>query len=248
MKNILIIFSSILLLASCNSRNDNASTTTSSDYHQAINGMKPNAVHQVRVVEKIDVGTYTYLRLNEAGKKYWAAISSRPIDTGKQYYYKEGMMMNNFTSKQLNRTFDTILFIQNFSDQAFVSPTPSKNSDYSPEDNTHSDRKPNISVDVPKNGVHLEEIFKNGTKYSGQSVIVRGVISKMNKMIMGRNWIHIQDGSSYENFYDLTITTEEDMDFSLGDTVTFKGIISLNKDFGAGYRYDFIMENAHILK
>jgi hypothetical protein len=59
-------------------------------------------------------------------------------------------------------------------------------------------------------------------------------------MIMNRNWIHIQDGTGDK--LDLTVTTTENI--ALGSVVTLKGTIALDKDFGAGYRYDIIMEGA----
>ena len=57
---------------------------------------------------------------------------------------------------------------------------------------------------------------------------------------MNRNWLHIQDGS--EEGLDLTVTTEENI--ALGAIVSLEGVITLDKDFGAGYRYDIIMEKA----
>jgi hypothetical protein len=63
---------------------------------------------------------------------------------------------------------------------------------------------------------------------------------------MGKNWVHIQDGTEYNGQYDLTITTQEKV--NVGDVVVFEGIISLNKDFGFGYAYDILMENAKVLE
>ena len=59
---------------------------------------------------------------------------------------------------------------------------------------------------------------------------------------MGRNWIHIEDGSGKNQ--ELTITTQDVL--QLGEVGVFEGTISLDKDFGAGYRYEIIMENAKL--
>jgi hypothetical protein len=59
-------------------------------------------------------------------------------------------------------------------------------------------------------------------------------------MIMGRNWVHIQDESGAE--FDLTITTNEQI--QLGQMVNMEGVLAVNKDFGAGYFYKVIVENA----
>ena len=64
-------------------------------------------------------------------------------------------------------------------------------------------------------------------------------------MIMSRNWIHLQDGSMKDKAIDLTVTTTDNI--ALGSIVALEGVIALNKDFGAGYKYDIIMEEAKLI-
>lgn len=245
---ILSLIAAIFLLLSCNSTSNKTNEENASNYLDAVDKMKTGATHEVTILESIDVGTYTYIRVNENGKKYWAAISAREVQKGKPYYFKDGMMMNNFTSKQLERTFDTIIFIQEFSDKSFLpdQTTTADERNASPG-KTVTRRDPNLAISTPKNGISLEELFKNRAQYKGQSVIVKGVVVKMNKMIMDKNWIHIQDGSIYQDEYDLTLTMTDEINFAVGDTVTFQGIVNLEKDFGAGYYYDIILEDAKII-
>ena len=245
MKNTLIIISSLVLLISCNSGNEQSNGENTSNYLDAVKQMKPPADHKVTAIEVIDVDSYTYLRVEEEGKKFWMAITSRPIETGNQYYYKGGMMMYGFTSKQLDRTFDSIMFIKDFADHAFAA-NGDNTKDYKQEKSASVQN--NISIDVPKDGISLAELYKNKDQYNGKSVIVKGVVVKLNEMIMGKNWIHLQDGTNYQDFNDLTITTEEAIVFSLDDTITFHGTITLNKDFGAGYKYEIIMEEGQLVK
>jgi hypothetical protein len=61
---------------------------------------------------------------------------------------------------------------------------------------------------------------------------------------MGKNWVHIQDGTEYQGGFDLTITTDGQV--AVGETVTFEGKIVLDKDFGYGYSYPVLMEEAKI--
>lgn len=61
---------------------------------------------------------------------------------------------------------------------------------------------------------------------------------------MGKNWIHIQDGTSDTDNYDLTLTTQNKA--NMGDVITIKGTVYLKKEFGAGYSYDLIIEEALI--
>ncbi|RLD53577.1 MAG: hypothetical protein DRJ05_16215 [Bacteroidetes bacterium] len=246
MKNIIIVAYAIVLLVSCNSENKQNIEESTSNYLDAVEQMKSSDVQKITALEVIDVDSYTYLKVDENGKKFWMAIMSRPVEKGKQYYYKESIMMYDFASKQLNRTFDSIMFITDFSDQPFV------DNDIAHEDSkkikTDNPQNKAISIDLPKGGISLADIYKNKDQYDGKSVVVRGVVVKMNEMIMGKNWIHLQDGSNHEGFFDLTITTKEAFEYALGDTITFQGNIALNKDFGAGYKYDIIMEEGHLKK
>ena len=98
----------------------------------------------------------------------------------------------------------------------------------------------------PAEGISLAELFANRKKYEGKAVQVKGKCVKVNNMIMNRNWIHLQDGSLKDEESDLTVTTTENI--ALGAIVAFEGIITLNKDFGAGYKYEIIMEEARLLK
>jgi hypothetical protein len=68
----------------------------------------------------------------------------------------------------------------------------------------------------------------------------------VNEEVMDKNWVHLQDGTRDGESFDLTVTTLEKA--TVGDIVEFEGTIVLNKDFGAGYVYDVIMEEGKIRK
>jgi hypothetical protein len=63
---------------------------------------------------------------------------------------------------------------------------------------------------------------------------------------MNVNWFHIQDGSDFNGEFDLTVTSTEEV--KIGDIITLQGKVTLNKDFGAGYFYNIIVENATLIK
>ena len=63
-----------------------------------------------KIVETFDGGGYTYICLEKAGKKTWAAVPVTKVSLGDEIELQPGMSMPNFTSKALNRTFDTIIF------------------------------------------------------------------------------------------------------------------------------------------
>jgi hypothetical protein len=75
-------------------------------------------------------------------------------------------------------------------------------------------------------------------------VKIRGAVTKFNPDIMQTNWIHIQDGSDFDGKYDLTITSDQLVETGL--IITVEGKITLDKDFGYGYFYEVLMEEAKI--
>ncbi len=94
--------------------------------------------------------------------------------------------------------------------------------------------------------ITLAELFANKTNYANKKVVIRGEVKKYNSKIMGKNWIHIQDGTEYMGENDLTITSQ--MEVKTGDVVTMEGKITLDKDFGSGYFYKIIMEEGKIME
>ena len=99
-----------------------------------------------------------------------------------------------------------------------------------------------ISIEPAEGGVTVASLFENKADYAGKEVLVRGKVVKVNNGIMDRNWVHIQDGTGVDGKYDLTLTTTETV--AVGDIVTMQGTVAVEKDFGAGYFYDVIIENA----
>jgi hypothetical protein len=103
------------------------------------------------------------------------------------------------------------------------------------------------SITLEKSGEELTiaKVYADKAGYSEKEAEIRGVVVKVNNEIMGQNWVHIQDGTSDNGNFDLTITTQAKV--NVGDEVTFKGTIVLDKDFGAGYIYDVIMTDGTLL-
>jgi len=100
--------------------------------------------------------------------------------------------------------------------------------------------KADVKVEPCADCITIEKLFADKKSYAGKVIKVKGQVTKYNAGIMGKNWVHIQDGSEYRDNFDLTITT--DVAVSVGETVTFEGKISLDKDFGYGYVYNVLME------
>ena len=194
--------------------------------------------HLVVVNEVLHTEKYSYLNVTEESEKYWIAIPRKEVQIGNVYYYKGGLLKKNFESKEYNRIFETIYLVSDV--------IPHTTNGGGPESSAAVAKDQMLSASahvVPAEGsITLSELFLDSKKFDGKLILVTGKCVKVNSMIMGRNWIHIQDGSG--DGLDLTITTTENV--NLDATVTLEGTIALNKDFGAGYKYDVIMENASI--
>jgi hypothetical protein len=97
-----------------------------------------------------------------------------------------------------------------------------------------------------ENSYNIGESFSKRNELNNQKIRVRGKVVKVSKMIMGKNWVHLQDGTGnpLENTHNLVFTTQEAPE--LGSIVTMEGTLHADKDFGAGYKYKAIVEDAVI--
>ena len=231
MKNILIAIS-FLTLISCGKKDK--------DYQSIANPNEPRAV----IVEKSEpAGGYTYLSVSEGDQSYWIAVSGKDFEEGETIYFKSFLEMKDFESKELDRTFESILFVDQFSREPDgLDPGTQEGSATS---NTRKKRMDalidSIKIAPAPGGISLAELYGNPEKYKDKQVVVRGQVVKINRDIMDKNWVHIMDGTRVERS-DLTFTTTED--FQMGDTITIRGKVALDKDFGAGYVYPLIVEEA----
>ena len=198
--------------------------------------------HEVVVEKVLNTERYSYLKVNEHGEKFWLAISKREIEVGDTYYYKGGLLKRNFFSQEFNRVFETVYLVSNIWKK--TNKTASDAASDEALTNVHARHPtPDLKVENIKHAesaVKLTDLFSNKVKYANQTIRVTGKVVKVNPMIMNRNWLHLQDGSG--EGLDLTVTTLEKI--PLGAVVSLEGTIALDKDFGAGYRYDIIMEGA----
>jgi hypothetical protein len=105
--------------------------------------------------------------------------------------------------------------------------------------------KLNVVIEPCKDCITITSLLNNKKSFSGKIIKVKGRVTKFNPQIMGKNWVHIQDGTEFNGGYDLTITTNNMV--SVGDTLTFEGKIALDKDLGYGYFYSVIMEEGKVI-
>jgi hypothetical protein len=221
----------ILLTASCRTKN------------KANENLAPN-VHKITAEEVVQSSNYTYVRVKEDNRETWIAIAKREVEAGKSYYYQPSIEMANFESKELKRTFTTIVFVDKFSDMPILPAEKFTISD-PPKGVQPAVAKEGIKVEKAKGGITIAELYSGRDSYAGKTVKIKGEVVKFNAEIMGKNWVHLQDGTNNNGAFDLTITTGDIT--KVGETVTFEGTVALKKDFGAGYFYEVIIENGKLL-
>ena len=198
-------------------------------------------IHMVKVHEVIPTSMYSYLKVIEDDSEYWIAIRKTDVKVGNTYFFRDAQLMEDFVSKELNRTFDRLYLVEHLSDTPLEMPQV-------PEGHMTGKRAP--EKQTSKNIEHTEgettiaEIYRNPEAYAGKKIKVRGKVVRYNDRIMGRNWVHIQDGTEHAGKFDLTVTTNDVV--NVGAVAAFEGTINLNRDFGAGYTYDVIMEDARL--
>lgn len=204
-------------------------------------------VHQVIVKESLEASRYVYLKVQEAGEEFWIATRKEKFNVGEQYFYRGGLLKKDFHSKEYDRTFDRITLVsklvpEKHGGNELVKPVPV-------ESHSEFSSKGSIPVAQAKNKIQkpgslpIAELIKNPKAYEGQTIQISGNCIKINPNIMGRNWLHIKDGSADD--FDLVVTTISQV--KEGQALTMKAKVVLNKDFGAGYTYDLILEEGVIV-
>ena len=217
----------------------------------------PTIAVKGEVLEVINVANFTYLRLKTGNGETWAAIVQSQVQQGATVAIENAIVMNNFESKALKRTFPSILFGTLAGADATSSATPSASTSTGASgshvmgmSSSLMPKKMESTGDVRvkkasgENAKTVAEIMTKGAELKDKTVLVRGKVVKYNEGIMGKNWIHLRDGTgSVENeTNDILVTTANSA--KLGDIVTAKGVVHADKDFGAGYVYKVLIEEA----
>jgi hypothetical protein len=220
-----------------------------------------------KVLERIDVPQYSYLRLSTASGEVWAAVERTDKKPGDEVGVANPLPMQGFESKELNRKFDLVYFgtlaAQGGEAAARPSaaggqggaPVPEKPVDPNAMAAQHRAAATGTSnVKVAKvaraegpGGRTVAEIWAQRQQLKGKTVSVRGTVVKSTP-VMGRVFLHLRDGSGSleKQDNDVTVTTSEPV--GVGDVVVAQGTVALDRDVGAGYAYPVLIENAKVSK
>jgi len=228
-------------------------------------------VLRATIIESKDVTNYTYLLLEDKTGKVWAAIPKTPAKVGEEIAIVNITVMKDFHSKTLEKTFDLILFAVpsegcpfKGSEGEMISEMPSgmmpgkmpsasmPHGDMSAGDSSKKSKVAPQDIKVTKaagkDAYTVEEIYSKKEELSQKTITVRAIVVKFMPQIMGKNWIHIQDGTgSAENGNnDISVSTLDTAE--VGDEVIIKGTLGIDKDFGNDCAFGALIEEASINK
>lgn len=214
----------------------------------AAEAAKPAAPQSGKALEVINGGGYTYVHVETGKEKIWIAGPASPVKVGEKVSFPQGMPMTGFQSKALGRTFDLVYFVGSI-DREGAEPAkgalPPGHPQTAPGAGVAVAAKLDFSkITKPAGGKTVAEIIQEKNQLSGKKIAVRGKVVKFSAEIMGKNWIHLNDGTVKEGGEDLTITTKAKA--KIGDTVLVRGVVATEKDLGSGYYYAVIIEDAEV--
>lgn len=209
------------------------------------------------VLEVKDVAVYTYLRLKTANGETWAAVNKSPVKKGAEVTIDHPMVLQNFESKSLHRTFDTIVFgtlagTAGAADPHMVPGASPSGPDF---DQIHggSARTPDVGmVKVAKaegaSGRTVAEVYADRLALKDQRVTIHAKVVKVTANVMGKNWVHLRDGSGLvaDNSNEILATSKEAP--KVGDVVIAKGVVKTDVNLGYGYVYKVLVEDASFQK
>ncbi|MCB9896921.1 MAG: nucleotide-binding protein [Planctomycetes bacterium] len=203
-----------------------------------------------RVLETMDTAGYTYVHVDVGGSQVWAACTEFEVAVGDEVAFPSAMAMRDYESSTLHRTFDVVYFADHvdvLGHGAAAAPSGAMAAGAQPGA-AHTSAPAGAVEPVPpvEGGKTVAAVFAEKAALSGSEVTLRGRVVKFNAGILGRNWVHIKDGTGAAGTDDLTVTTDDSV--AVGDVVLVKGTVALAKDFGAGYSYDVLVEKASVTK
>lgn len=189
-----------------------------------------DGVHKFLVHDVLEGDKYWFLESQEMdGTKYWVATAPGNFQPGGTYQFSGGLFKTGYRSEEFDRTFDALYLV------AAVTPLGV------PAAPAMTQATP---VEPAEGATPIAQVVAEAAQRAGQRVRVTGRVTKVNPDIMNRHWIHLQDGSRDD--FDFVVTSDQIV--PVGHTVTVEGTLSVDRDFGAGYRYDVILENGQWIR
>lgn len=238
-----------LLLIGCLALGASLASGQTPSTPSAAAAQSPEGNFSGKVTETMNAAGYTYILVDTGKAKNWAAAPQFPVKVGDSVAVAAGMPMPKYHSKSLDRDFELVYFTGAVKVNGAVPGSDGTPLDLPKDHPPIAGMKAKPTVDLSgikkaEGGKSIAEIYAGKAKLKGQPVKVRGRVVKYNANIMGKNWLHIRDGTGDSSSDDLTVTTAAAT--KVGDMVLVTGNISNDRDFGGNYKYSMMIEDAEV--
>jgi hypothetical protein len=221
-------------------------------------GMIPRSGVSGVVKETMGGGGYTYLLLETKHGTFWCAGPEVAIKKGDRVKVSEGLLMEDFSSKTLKKTFKNIYFVRSIEgavDASGSAPAsaPGSSPSSAPVSAPASGAASASAAPAPKRGefalppggVSVEALWLDRKKWVGKVVKLRGRAVKVTSgLVGGLHWVHLQDGSGGPGTNDIIVTTSSPV--TVGDTIAVEGTLVLNKELGPSMKFEALVHNAKV--
>jgi len=248
----ILLFAMLVLFGGCQDKRKSSCPVDKSSGAATASRMQTDAPGFSGVVkETMNTAGYTYALIDTGTAQVWAVAPEAVIKLGDTVSVYGIMPMKNYQSKTLHRTFDLVYFagsILRKGEKPAVAPatgsaipSPHAANAGAPVAMAKMDFS---KIKKPVMGKTIAEIYAEKDNLAGKKVVCAAKVVKSFYGIMGKNWLHVQDGTGAGGTNDLTVTT--DAAIAVGKTVLVEGVLEKDRDIGAGYKYAVIIENANV--
>jgi hypothetical protein len=237
----------LLPLAGCSKSADDAAAE-----NPALATPVPAGMVRGTVLETMDSAGYTYAFIDTGQDQRWIAAVETPVQVNDVVQTDQGMAMTGFTSKTLDRTFNVVYFVASLQNLSRGSQAAPQAATEMPPNHppigagASATESTTVDIEAYEEGRDIAYVYANKDELAGQEITMRGQVVKYNADILGWNFVHIRDGSgdAATGSNDLIVTTKAET--AVGETVLLNGTVVLDKDFGAGYSYPVLLEDASL--
>lgn len=201
----------------------------------------PQGIYYGKILEIKGAMGYKYLKVDENGTELWIAIANAPVAVGDRIGYDKRTVMKNFESKTLGQKFKEVIFASDvYLPQKVVKPKSMKEML-----DLNSAKKEPSKPFVKKDAYTIEEVHMWRKSLKGQTISLEATVYKVSHQIMKLDWVHLGDGTGNEKkLTDDLVFTATSSSIKAGDKVIATGKVVVNKDFGFGYFYKVLIQDA----
>lgn len=184
----------------------------------------PDARACGEVREQLAAPPYVFLRLHGERGEEWVAVAARRFRKGERVCVGELRTVDDFRSTSLRRTFARVRFGE------VLAPAMQE-----------------AEAGATDDSITIARLWRERKRLSGRTVSVTGTVVKYTANLLGTNWVHLSDGSGSRATRDDDLIVTTGGTAAVGDVVTVAGKVSVERDFGSGYAYPVMLEDAQLI-